>query len=81
MCYPNANLDDDPFFLSIFTRRASRKLPSAALLRARNSFYYGFALKCLTNESLRLGQDNPSRLKVSDWCKIKVPKWAVGEFM
>jgi hypothetical protein len=35
--YPNVKSDDDLFYSLIFTRRASRRLPSAALLRVRNS--------------------------------------------
>jgi len=35
--YPNGIWDDDLFYSLIFTQRASRRLSSAALLRARNS--------------------------------------------
>ena len=58
--------DDGSFFSLIFTRRASRRSPYAALLKAHNKFNYGFAFKCprpprlawlageLAYESLRL---------------------------
>jgi sialic acid synthase SpsE len=46
--------EDVLFFSSIFTQRASRRLSSVTLLRTRNSPNYGFALKCLTYENLRL---------------------------
>jgi hypothetical protein len=35
--YPNGISDDDLFFSSIFTPRASRRLASASLLKAGNS--------------------------------------------
>jgi len=35
--YPDVKSDDDLFCSLIFTQRASRRLPYAALLRARNS--------------------------------------------
>jgi len=46
------------FFSSIFTLAASRRLPSAVLLRACNppQADYGFALRYLAYESLQLVQ-------------------------
>ncbi len=56
--YPNGTLDHDLFYSLIFTQRASRRLPSAALLRARNS---------QTMASL----SNALHMKASDSCKIQ----------
>jgi hypothetical protein len=54
------------FYSSIFTQRASRRLSSAALLRARNSTLW-LRLKCLTYESLRLVQGQLKLWENSDY--------------
>jgi hypothetical protein len=53
--------DEDLFFSSIFTYRASRRLSSAALLRVRNSNTMASPL-------------NAWQMKASNSCKIQVVK-------
>jgi len=59
MFYPDVKSDDNLFYSLIFTQRANRRLPSAALLRARNSFTMTSPLSAL-------------HMKASDSCKIQV---------
>ena len=59
--------DEIHLFSQIFTLRANWRLPSAALLRVRNSTTYGFTLKCLAYESLQFVQNSGNKI----YLKIK----------
>ena len=57
--YRSGIKDENHFISSLFTLRASRRLPSAALLRARSSITTTSPISAL-------------QMKASDSCKIKV---------